>query len=63
MKNWEKAETFAEAVRQLVASAPPDIKSLGLRMKMAVQKADYDKAIEMLLANPVRDEQWNMLIQ
>ena len=45
MKNWEKAETFAEAVRQLVASAPPDIKSLGLRMKMAVQKADYDKAI------------------
>lgn len=45
MENWEKAEMFADAVKQLVEGAPREVKSAALRMKMAVQKGDYDKAI------------------
>ena len=43
MENWEKAESFAEAVKQLVDGAPKEVKSAMLRLKMAVQKADYAK--------------------
>ncbi len=45
MENWEKAEMFAEAVKQLVETAPREIKSAALRMKMVVQKGDHDKAV------------------
>ncbi|MCM1045668.1 MAG: ATP-binding protein [Candidatus Gastranaerophilales bacterium] len=44
MENWEKAEMFCETVRQLTEDAPREVKSPMLRLKMAVQKADYDKA-------------------
>ncbi len=44
MENWEKAEMFADAVKQLVEGAPREVKSAVLRMKMAIQKGDYDKA-------------------
>ncbi len=44
MENWEKAEMFAETVKQLVEEAPREVKSAALRMKMAVQKGDYDKS-------------------
>ncbi len=43
MENWEKAEMFMETVRQLTAQAPPDIKRMALRLKMAIQKGDYEK--------------------
>nr|WP_304954672.1 ATP-binding protein [uncultured Acetatifactor sp.] len=43
MENWEKAEMFMETVRQLTADAPPDIKRIALRLKMAIQKGDYEK--------------------
>lgn len=45
MENWEKAEMFAETVKQLTKEAPGEVKSAALRLKMAVQKGDYDKAI------------------
>lgn len=45
MENWEKAETFAETIKQLLEEAPREIKSAALRLKMAVQKGDYNKAI------------------
>lgn len=45
MSNWEKAEMFMETIRQLTMEAPKEIKSLALRLKMAVQKEDYEKAI------------------
>ncbi len=45
MENWEKAEMFAETIKELVEEAPKEIKSAALRLKMAVQKGDYDKAI------------------
>lgn len=43
MENWEKAEMFMDSVRQLTDSAPREVKSLILRLKMAVQRADYGK--------------------
>lgn len=46
MENWDKAEMFAETIKQLVQEAPKEIKSSALRMKMAVQKGDYRKSIE-----------------
>lgn len=45
MENWEKAEMFAETIKQLVEGAPREVKSAALRLKMAVQKGDYDKAV------------------
>lgn len=45
MDNWEKAEGFAEAIKQLLNDAPAEIKSAALRLKMAVQKGDYEKAV------------------
>ncbi len=44
MENWEKAEMFAETLKQLTDQAPKEVKSAALRLKMAVQKEDYDKA-------------------
>ncbi len=46
MENWEKAESFAETIKQLVEEAPREVKSAALRMKMAVQKGDYDKSMK-----------------
>lgn len=46
MKNWEKAEMFMEAIKQLTAEAPQPVRSNILRLKMAVQKEDRDKAME-----------------
>jgi len=43
MENWEKAEMFADTVKQLVEGAPREVKSAALRLKMSVQKGDYDK--------------------
>ena len=44
MENWEKAEMFMESIKQLTDSAPQEIKTMVLRLKMAVQKGDYTKA-------------------
>lgn len=43
MDNWEKAEMFMESIKQLTAEGPSTVKSAVLRLKMAVQKADYEK--------------------
>ena len=45
MDNWEKAEGFMTAIKQLTDNAPQEIRTKTLRLKMAVQKADYDKTI------------------
>lgn len=43
MENWEKAEMFMETVRQLTMEAPSEVKRVILRLKMAIQKENYDK--------------------
>lgn len=45
MDNWEKGETFSEAIKQLTDDAPKDVKMAALKLKMAVQKGDYDKTV------------------
>jgi hypothetical protein len=46
MENWEKAEMFMETIRQLTEEAPQDVKRAVLRLKMAIQKENYDKVTE-----------------
>jgi signal transduction histidine kinase len=46
MENWEKAEGFADSIKQLTEGAPKEIKTKALRLKMAVQKEDYEKAMD-----------------
>lgn len=48
MENWEKAEDFMETIRQLTEEAPREVTRGVLRLKMAVQKANYEKAIKGL---------------
>ncbi len=43
MENWEKAEMFMETVRQLTEGAPREVSRKALRLKMAIQKENYDK--------------------
>lgn len=45
MENWEKAEMFMETARQLSEGAPHEVARKFLRLKMAVQKENYDKVI------------------
>ncbi|MCM1136219.1 MAG: ATP-binding protein [Clostridium sp.] len=44
MGNWEKAEMFMETIRQLMEDAPREAARAALRLKMAVQKENYEKA-------------------
>ena len=46
MENWEKAESFADMIKQLTQNGPGEVKSAVLRMKMAVQKENYEKSQE-----------------
>lgn len=46
MENWEKAEMFMEIIRELTAEAPSEIKRTALRLKMSIQKEDYDKTVK-----------------
>ena len=48
MENWQKAEDFMETVRQLTEGAPREAARSVLRLKMAVQKENYEKAIASL---------------
>jgi signal transduction histidine kinase len=60
MENWEKAESFADVLRRLTDSAPREIKNAVLRLKMAVQKADYESietAFEKLKAVLALDQE------
>ena len=50
MDTWEKAEMFAEAVKQLTIGAPKEISTAALRLKMAVQKENKEKTVEAIEA-------------
>lgn len=43
MENWGKAERFMENIRQLTIDTPPEVKRVVLRLKMSVQKENYEK--------------------
>jgi K+-sensing histidine kinase KdpD len=46
MDNWDKAEMFMDTIKQLTEDAPREVKSPALRLKMAVQKGDYEKTVK-----------------
>ncbi len=50
MDTWEKAEMFAEAVKQLTTGAPKEIGTAALKLKMAVQKENKEKTLEAMEA-------------
>lgn len=43
MENWEKAEMFMDTIRQLTQGAPREVSRVILRLKMAVQKENYEQ--------------------
>ncbi len=53
MGNWEKAESFSDAIKALADGAPREISSQILRLKMAVQKENKDRAMASI--ETVRD--------
>lgn len=45
MESWEKAEMFADSLKQVLSGYPSDMKRFILRLEMSVRKEDHDKAI------------------
>ncbi len=43
---WDKAETFAHNIKELVEQAPKEIKKAAFRLEMNVRKGEYDKSVE-----------------
>ena len=43
---WDKAETFAHNIKELLEQAPKDIKKSAFRMEMNVRKGNYEKSME-----------------
>lgn len=48
MGNWEKAEMFMDIIKQLTEGAPREVGRVVLRLKMAIQKENYDRVITEL---------------
>lgn len=46
MENWDKANSFAENVKQLVADDPTDLKRKAFRLQMTLRKGDHDTALK-----------------
>ncbi|MDE7415729.1 MAG: PAS domain-containing protein [Lachnospiraceae bacterium] len=46
MENWQKAESFATTLKQLVSNGSKDLQRLTFRMEMMIRKSDCDKAKE-----------------
>lgn len=46
MGNWQKAEGFMEAVKQLLQGGSKELQRAAFRLGMTVRKADYEKARE-----------------
>ena len=47
MENWDRAEKFADYLKQLVKDAPDELDKKVFRMEMQIRKANYEKTMEM----------------
>lgn len=45
MENWERAETFAENLKQLVAEDAMNLKRKAFRLQMTIRKGDYENSM------------------
>lgn len=48
MRNWEKAESFAEQIKKITPKGQKDIDSNIMRLLLSVRKEDYDKSLSAL---------------
>lgn len=46
MRNWQKAENFAESVKGLCVGAEQEMKSKSFRLVMSIRREDYEKAMK-----------------
>ncbi len=46
MGNFEKAESFIGSIRTMTMNAPQEIRSICLKLKMAIQKEDHDGVVD-----------------
>jgi len=46
MENWQKAESFATILKQLLGKGSRDLQRMAFRMEMAIRKSDCEKARE-----------------
>lgn len=46
MENWEKANGFAENMKQLTSEDPTDLKRKAFRLQMTLRKGDHDTAMK-----------------
>ena len=46
MKNWERAGTFTESIKQLVAEDTMNLKRKAFRLQMTLRKEDHENAIK-----------------
>ena len=46
MENWERANAFADNVKQLVSEDAMNLKRKAFRLQMTVRKGDYDTAMQ-----------------
>ena len=44
MENWQKAESFATTLKQLISGGSKELQRMAFRMEMAIRKADCEKA-------------------
>ena len=48
MENWEKAEFFSDNIKSLTQEADRELRSIVLKLQMAVRKEEYDKSISIV---------------
>ncbi len=54
MENWQKAESFATTLKQLISGGSKELQRLAFRMEMSIRKADCEKARDY--AGKVKDQ-------
>ena len=45
MENWERANSFADIVKQLVAEDTMNLKRKAFRLQMTIRKGDHDNSL------------------
>ena len=48
LASWEKAESFAGKVRNLLSEAEPEVKRNALGLLLSVRKEDYDRSLDLV---------------
>ena len=57
MENWDRANTFAESIKQLVSEDTANLKRKAFRLQMTLRRGDHELAIKeyKILEEAIRD--------